>query len=78
MGQSPVIGLLNGFPFVLEQPTDDFVPFEKNQFSIGFGVRNASRGGKFVKIACRYTGIVTGFLEGEYLLIGYQQFFQTI
>ena len=71
-------GFGNGFPFVLEQPIDDLLPFEKDQFPVGFGVRNMPRGGKLVQIASGYTRIVTGFLKGQYLFIGDQQSFQTV
>jgi hypothetical protein len=70
--------LLYGFSFILEQPIDDLLLFEKNQFPIGLGVRDISRSGKFVQVAPGYTRVVTGFLEGQYLFIGDQQSFQTV
>jgi len=73
-----VSDFLNGLPFVLEQPTDDFLPFEKYQFPVGFGVRYNTRCGKFVQIASGYPRIVTGFLKGQYLFVRYQKFFQTV
>jgi len=72
------LDFLSGVPFVLEQPTDYFLTFEKYQFSVGFGVRDYASCGKFVQIASGNSRIVTGFLKSQYLFVRYQKFFQTV
>ncbi len=67
-----------GFSAVAEQPIVQLPLLEENQFAVGLGVWDVPRSGQFVEIASGDSGIVTGLLKGEHLLVRGHQPFQPV